>query len=86
MGVAASTAKAADAGTRPSSSSSPPQQQQQLAPSAVKFGSLGEVSPLRGVALCRARTGASAASGSNVPVVVAVSKECIDLYNAVTGE
>jgi hypothetical protein len=55
-----------------------------LAPFAVKFGSLGEVGPLRAVALCRVK-GGGAAQGAG-PVVVTVAKDCIDLYNAITGE
>jgi hypothetical protein len=51
-----------------------------LAPSAVKFGALGESGALNAVALVRAKT-----QSSNGPVVVSVSRDNVELYNAITG-
>jgi hypothetical protein len=52
-----------------------------LAPAAVRFGAHGD-GGLVAVALCRARV----ADGGAEPVVVTVTREYVDLYNALTGE
>jgi hypothetical protein len=54
----------------------------QHAARAVKFGTLGEVGPLRAVAYSSARTGGDPARG---PVVITAGAAGVDQFNALTG-
>jgi len=58
-----------------------------IAPGAVKFGQIGEVGPIKGVALIRPKkTNSTSSSTTTDPVVISVAKDNVDLYNAFTGK